>query len=96
MFYVREYESFAVWKEYYEIIDWKQRLSTIIEFITWQFQYKWKYFYEFTNQERQLFDSYNVNITRVNWPLSLQDKIELFLAINDTWKKVSEWNNWKS
>lgn len=76
-------------KEQYEVIDWKQRLTTLIDFTTGKFTYRWKYYYEFDNDEEYLFEKYMVNITEVEWPLTLAERIELFLAVNDTGKPVS-------
>lgn len=88
--YVRPREEYwPMNKEHYEVIDWKQRLTTLIDFTTGRFQYKWKYYYEFDKDEEYLFEKYMVNITEVEWPLSLSEKIELFLAVNDTGKPVS-------
>lgn len=74
----------------YEILDGKQRLTTLFEFITDQFKYKGKYFSELNKEDRRYFFNYNVTSGETNFELTEKQKIEYFFKLNTTGKVQSQ------
>jgi len=69
----------------YEILDGKQRISTIMEFYESRFQYKGKYFHELSFIDKNKF--YDHHITYMEGEnLNEQDRIKLFIRVNTTGK----------
>ena len=74
----------------YEVLDGKQRLTTLFEFMTDQFKYKGKYFSELNVEDRRYFLNYNVTSGETNFELTEKQKIEYFLKLNTTGKVQSQ------
>ena len=74
----------GTYKEYrIEVLDGKQRLNTLLGFVTSQFQYNGYYYHQLSNQDRRLFNSRRVQsatIDRNN--VSREDLLKLFLEVN--------------
>lgn len=73
----------------YEILDGKQRLTTIIEYIENEFKYKGKYFSELSFMDRTKFKNKDI-IIGYSDELKLEEKLKLFLATNKSGKPISE------
>lgn len=87
-FYAYDHEDYIKNNRYQkEVIDGKQRLSTIRDFITGQFQYKWKYYFEFTQTEKNIFKSHMISTwelrARHSWgKITKKDILKAFLLLN--------------
>lgn len=66
----------------YEILDGKQRLSTLIEFVTDQFKYEGKYFSELHQEDKWYFLDYSVTRGETREELTEKEKIQYFLRLN--------------
>lgn len=85
--------------KYYEILDGKQRLTTIFDFIDNKFPIVYKgqkiYFNDLIEQDKKYLLRFDVRYTRVmpnqlNENLSLKDRLQLFLEINYLGTKMSD------
>jgi hypothetical protein len=74
----------ATYKDYrLEVLDGKQRLSALIEFVTSQLKYKGKYFHEMSRKDRRLFKSRMVQTATIDRnTYSRTDLLNLFLEVN--------------
>lgn len=79
--------------ESYEVLDGKQRMTTIFNFITGKMKYKGFYFYEMCKIDRMEFLRYAITYTEIarydEKDFSLEEKINLFIEINDTGTPIS-------
>ena len=67
----------------YEILDGKQRLNALREFITGGFKYCRHYYWELTTQDRSEFENTIVPVAQIsNHELTRVEKLELFLNVN--------------
>lgn len=66
----------------YEILDGKQRLTTIIEFYEDKFSYKGKTFSELSKKDKNHFLNYNITYGDGDENWTLEDKMEYFLKLN--------------
>ena len=66
----------------YEILDGKQRATTLVRFITDQFKYKGKYFSELSREDRLYFMDYNITMGETRFELNEAEKREYFLRLN--------------
>jgi hypothetical protein len=69
----------------YEIIDGKQRLSTLVEFYEDRFPYKGVYFSQLSFKDSHHFTSYSTNLAIMEEPTEKQ-KLEVFVKVNTTGK----------
>jgi hypothetical protein len=69
-------------KPLYEILDGKQRMTTLLDFFNDQFQYKGYYFSELNPKDRQYLERYLISIAETKKKLSNKEKYEYFLALN--------------
>tara|TARA_Y100000034_G_scaffold136409_1_gene212708 strand:- start:14312 stop:15145 length:834 start_codon:yes stop_codon:yes gene_type:complete len=69
----------------YEILDGKQRLSTLIEFYEDRFKYKGLSFSELSNRDKSHFMDFSITLGKSEG-IPLKDKIEYFLQLNQTGK----------
>lgn len=77
----------------YEVIDGKQRISTIRDFISDRFQYNWKYFSQFSRAEKYKFTGMGIMVAEMNgrfsWDkTSRKDVLQAFILLNDAGKPV--------
>ena len=72
---------------YYEILDGKQRITTIIEFYENRFQYRGKYYKDLNFIDRNHFDDYNISQAEISNP-TREQKIEYFLRLNTMGRTV--------
>ncbi len=82
-------------KNAFEVLDGKQRLSTCFDFLNNKFSIFDGVFYrDLSAEDRTFFLKHNVNYTRIekldNKNLSNEEKIELFLEINELGTKMSD------
>lgn len=68
----------------YEILDGKQRLSTIIEFVEDRFKYKGYYYSQLQDRDKQEFLNAIIAVGETDEGFTENDKIRYFLAVNDT------------
>lgn len=66
----------------YEILDGKQRLLSILEFVTDQFKYQGKYFSELHNEDRMFIRGYRISHCETKENLSEKEKISYYLSLN--------------
>ena len=69
----------------YEILDGKQRLSTLIQFYENKLQYKGKYYNELSWKDRQVFKGHAVTYADVK-DCDKKDVLKYFLMLNRTGK----------
>jgi hypothetical protein len=73
-----------------EIVDGKQRLSTLIDFWTDRFTYKGFLFSELSRQDRGEFMRHIVNVAELPEETTDEEVLKIFLAVNDTGKPVAK------
>lgn len=84
--------SDAEWMERnfgYEILDGKQRLSTLIEFYENKLTYKGKYFNDLSGMDRAVFKNHMVSVAEVN-ETDKKTVLKYFLMLNRTGKAMNE------
>jgi uncharacterized protein with ParB-like and HNH nuclease domain len=86
VFIEREFEE---GKAMYEILDGKQRLSTLIEFYTDNLSYKGIKFSELSKEERREFKNVRVSVGVLN-NLTEEEKIKYFIKLNTTGTPVDK------
>jgi len=74
----------GTYKEYrIEVLDGKQRLNTLLQFVTSQFQYDGYYFHQLSHQDRRLFTGRRVQSATIDRNhVSRADLLKLFLEVN--------------
>lgn len=76
-------------KDYnYEVLDGKQRLSTVCEFILNKFKYKGKYFHDLSLRDKNAIKSHYFHYTQVSGDLTEKQKVSLFIDFNTTGTQV--------
>lgn len=94
-----EYYSNDYNTKYYEILDGKQRLTTIFDFIDNKFPIIYEneriYFNDLIDQDKKYLLRFDVKYTRImpnrlNENLSLKDRLQIFLEINYLGTKMSD------
>ena len=90
-FYIRSYEEEKQIGDgnRCEIIDGKQRLSTLIEFYENRFQYNGKYYTDLGNYDRHTFKGFQIAYSEAQ-NLTKQQRIKLFLKVNITGKVMDK------
>jgi len=73
----------------YEILDGKQRLSTLIEFYENKITYKGKYFNELSGKDKSVFRSHTVSVAEVG-ETDRKTVLKYFLMLNRTGKAMDE------
>jgi hypothetical protein len=73
----------------YEMLDGKQRISTLFEFYTSKFKYRGKYFYELHWRDQVHFKNYRISYAECD-PLTDEQKYRYFLKLNTTGVPISE------
>jgi hypothetical protein len=73
----------------YQIVDGKQRLTTICEFFEDRFVWRGRKFSELSGYDRCRLTDHLVSVSEVN-ELSREKSLELFLFVNDTGKPISK------
>lgn len=68
----------------YEILDGKQRLSTIVQFVEDRFQYQGYYFSQLQERDKSEFLSKIVSVGETDEGFTEDDKVRYFLSVNDT------------
>lgn len=71
----------------FEILDGKQRLSTIIDFYESKFQFKGKYYHELSPIDQYNFTGFNIAYMEADG-LTEQERIQLFIRFNTTGKTM--------
>lgn len=66
----------------YEILDGKQRLNALTEFLENKFQYKGVYYYQLSTRDKNHFQSYSVTYGTSRQDLTLEQKCAYFLKLN--------------
>lgn len=69
-------------KNGYEVLDGKQRLSTLVEFYEDKFPYNGIYFSELSHKDKGHFLHYNATLGRGNENMTLTQKMSYFLRMN--------------
>lgn len=73
----------------YEVVDWKQRMSTIISFFEDWFPFNWVYFSELSDEDKLHFLEFPISIAKTE-QLSEKEVLELFIKLNISWKKIDD------
>lgn len=73
----------------YEILDGKQRLSTIVDFFEGRFPYNGKYFNDLSPQDRNFFMNHTVSLASLS-DISKEDVLNTFFVLNTTGKRVGD------
>lgn len=66
----------------YEILDGKQRLTTLIEFYEGRFVYRGKTFHQLHPHDRYHFLRYSTSVASQNIPMSREQRLRYFLKLN--------------
>jgi len=66
----------------FEILDGKQRLTTLIQYYEDQFSYRGKTFSQLSQKDKNHFLNYNITLGRGDESWTLKDKMEYFLKLN--------------
>ena len=72
----------------YEILDGKQRLSTLIEFYENRIKYKGKFYNELSGNDRYVFKHHSISVAEVD-ATDKQTILKYFLMLNRTGKVMS-------
>ncbi|HCL4480163.1 TPA: DUF262 domain-containing protein [Clostridium botulinum] len=75
--------------EMYEILDGKQRLSTIREYYEDQFPYKGKYFSDLSIRDKDHFIDYKINVAETE-EITEERKLRYFIKLNTTGKVMDK------
>lgn len=73
----------------YEILDGKQRLSTLIEFYENKLAYRGKYFNDLSGKDKEVFKNHMVSVAEVN-EIDKKTVLKYFLMLNRTGKAMDE------
>lgn len=73
----------------YEILDGKQRLSTLIEFYENKITYKEKYFNDLSDRDKWIFKNHNVSVAEVN-ETDKKTILKYFLMLNRAGKTMDK------
>ena len=73
----------------YEILDGKQRLSTLIEFYENKLAYKGKYFNDLSGKDKGVFRNHMVSVAEVN-ETDKKTVLKYFLMLNRTGKAMDK------
>ena len=73
----------------YEILDGKQRLSTLIEFYENKLTYKGKYYNDLSRKDKRAFTEHQVAVAEVR-EMDKQTVLKYFLMLNRTGKSMDE------
>jgi uncharacterized protein with ParB-like and HNH nuclease domain len=73
----------------YDVIDGKQRLTTIVGFYEGRFKYDGKLYREMCFDDRHHFDDYPISVINTQELTELQ-KMKIFLRYNTTGKPISQ------
>lgn len=65
-----------------EVIDGKQRLTTLLDFYTGKITYKGVYYHELSFEDSRHFDNFSIQILEINREVSQQYLIQVFLHVN--------------
>lgn len=73
---------FRLGDAHYTVLDGKQRLNAVMEFIADRFPYQGVYWSQLSRSDRWSFESIPVSFACVNTPLTHKEELELFLRLN--------------
>jgi hypothetical protein len=73
----------------YEILDGKQRLSTLVAFFEDRFQYKGYYFSELSRRDKNHFEGFGVTFGTLEYP-TLEQKYLAFISLNTSGKVMDK------
>lgn len=74
----------------YEIIDGKQRVSTLVEFYEDRFKYNGKFFSELKFTDRMHFEGYPVSLGKLSDRYTKIDRMKVFVKLNTSGKVMSK------
>ena len=80
-FFILNHRKFKYLEKNYEVIDGKQRISTIIDFIEGRFKYKNTYYRDLSKWDRCVIRDYSISICTLN-ELKESEKMEVFIKFN--------------
>lgn len=81
--------AFHVDDAHYTVLDGKQRLNAVMEFVTDRFPYQGVYWSQLSRSDRRAFEGIPVSFACINTPLSHREELELFLRLNATGRAQS-------
>lgn len=82
-------EDWQVTDLYYEILDGKQRLSTMIEFFENRLKYKGKYYNDLSFDDQRTFKEHAISVAEVK-DCNKKDVLKYFLMLNRTGKSMDK------
>lgn len=82
------FNEYNVVSEMYEVLDGKQRLTTIIDYISSKFKYRGKYYYELSENTRHEFENKqilvgNLKLNRESQTYNRKKVLEQFIRLNE-------------
>lgn len=80
---------FAPNAKHYEVIDGKQRLTTLVEFYEDRFPFKGVYFSQLSRSDANHFENYSIMMGKLEEP-TYKQKLAAFLAVNTTGKVMDQ------
>jgi len=72
----------------YEVLDGKQRLSTVFDYILNKFKYKGKYFHDLSLRDKNAIKNHYFHYTQISGKFTEEQKVELFIDFNTTGTQV--------
>jgi len=74
----------------YEVLDGKQRIQAIIDFIEGRFQYKGYFYRELSHHDRISFEGAHILIAELPESTTYEEKLKHFLRVNTSGKQVDK------
>lgn len=84
-----DYDEYVERGKSYEILDGKQRLSTLIEFYENRFSYKGKYYNDLSYKDKRTFNHLAVSVANVN-EVDKKTVLKYFLMLNRTGRSMDK------
>ena len=75
--------------DFYEIVDGKQRMTTLLDFYAGRFPYKGAFYHELSAKDRRRFRDASVSVAEAR-NLSKKDTLRLFLMLNRSGKPMDD------
>lgn len=66
----------------YEVLDGKQRINTLVSFMSDEFTYKGRYYSQLSYFEQRYVTSYSISMCIINQEITEEQKLEYFIRLN--------------
>lgn len=79
-----------IWDNYYEIVDGKQRMLTLLAFYENRFPYKGVFYNDLSPQDKNWFMDAPIGVAELDQKTTHAEVLEVFLALNEGGKPVAK------